>query len=199
MVGIRSPDGLVVGSCTCHPGVLGSIPKREEPGKTGRHPVFKYRVPHGSQLCIRYCSNKPQQQLQRLRQRAFPAPPHLWTCDQTTRRSASRISAPTSRSSSARFLAAYGQNITSGPAINVLYHLAPAHLSDTCVLDPRSHTSPSILRFVSHLRHCVLCSQFLWSARSATDQSRTPLSPSHTPCGYVHRVSGHAGELLLLS
>jgi hypothetical protein len=27
MVGIRSPDGLVVGSCTSHPGVLGSIPK----------------------------------------------------------------------------------------------------------------------------------------------------------------------------
>jgi hypothetical protein len=49
LVGIRSPDGLVVGSCTSHPGVLGSIPKREEPGKTGRHPVLKYRVPHGSQ------------------------------------------------------------------------------------------------------------------------------------------------------
>ena len=29
MVGIRSPIGLVVGSCTSHPGVLGSIPKRE--------------------------------------------------------------------------------------------------------------------------------------------------------------------------
>ena len=51
MVGIRSPDGLVVGSCTSHPGVLGSIPKREEPGKTGRHPVLKYRVPHGYQ-CV---------------------------------------------------------------------------------------------------------------------------------------------------
>jgi hypothetical protein len=47
MIGIRSPDGLVVGSCTSHPGVLGSIPNREEPGKTGRHPVLKYRVPHG--------------------------------------------------------------------------------------------------------------------------------------------------------
>jgi hypothetical protein len=35
MVGIRSPIGLVVESCTSHPGVLGSIPKREEPGKTG--------------------------------------------------------------------------------------------------------------------------------------------------------------------
>jgi hypothetical protein len=34
MVGIRSPMGLVVGSCTSHPGVLGSIPNREEPGKT---------------------------------------------------------------------------------------------------------------------------------------------------------------------
>ncbi len=30
------------------PWSLGSIPKREEPGKTGRHPVLKYRVPHGS-------------------------------------------------------------------------------------------------------------------------------------------------------
>ena len=35
MVGIRSPVSLVVGSCTSHPGVLGSIPKQEEPGKTG--------------------------------------------------------------------------------------------------------------------------------------------------------------------
>jgi hypothetical protein len=40
MIGIRSPDELVVGSCTSHPGVLGPIPKREEPGKTGRHPVL---------------------------------------------------------------------------------------------------------------------------------------------------------------
>ena len=48
MVGIRSPDGLVVGSCSRHPGVLGSIPKREEPGKIGRHPVLKYWFPHGS-------------------------------------------------------------------------------------------------------------------------------------------------------
>jgi hypothetical protein len=50
MVGIRSPDGLVVGACTSHLGVLGSIPKREEPGKTGRNPVLKYRVPHGSHV-----------------------------------------------------------------------------------------------------------------------------------------------------
>jgi hypothetical protein len=69
MVGIRSPDGLVVGSCTNHLGVLGSVPKREEPVKTGRHPVLKYRIPHGShillppraQLCILYDSNKQQQ------------------------------------------------------------------------------------------------------------------------------------------
>jgi hypothetical protein len=54
MVGIRSPDGLVVGSCTSHPGVLSSIPKREEPGKTGRHPVLKYRVPHGSHRTVCY-------------------------------------------------------------------------------------------------------------------------------------------------
>ena len=32
-------------ACTSRHGVLGSIPKREEPWKTGRHPVFKYRVP----------------------------------------------------------------------------------------------------------------------------------------------------------
>jgi hypothetical protein len=56
--GLQIPDGLVVRSCTSHPGVLGSIPKPEEPGKTGAS-VLKYRVPHGSQqLCIRYCSNK---------------------------------------------------------------------------------------------------------------------------------------------
>jgi hypothetical protein len=54
MVGIRSPDGLVVGSCTSHPGVLGSIPKREEPGKTGA-PCIK--VP-GSSRVPRSCSNK---------------------------------------------------------------------------------------------------------------------------------------------
>jgi hypothetical protein len=46
LVGIRSPDGLVVGSCTSHPGVLGSIPKREEPGKTGAPCV---KVPGSSQ------------------------------------------------------------------------------------------------------------------------------------------------------
>jgi len=46
MVGIRSPNGLV-GSCTSHSGVLGSIPTREERGKTG-----KYRVPHGSRSAL---------------------------------------------------------------------------------------------------------------------------------------------------
>jgi hypothetical protein len=49
MVGIRSPDGLVVGSCTSHPGVLGSIPKREEPGKTGA-PCIK--VPGSSRVPV---------------------------------------------------------------------------------------------------------------------------------------------------
>jgi hypothetical protein len=41
----RSPDGWDQippwsggGACTSHPGVLGSIPKREEAGKSGRHP-----------------------------------------------------------------------------------------------------------------------------------------------------------------
>jgi hypothetical protein len=77
MVGIRSPDGLVVGSCTSHPGVLGSFPKREEPGKTGRRPVLKYRVPHGSQreqLCNRYCSKK---HTPRIRRTHFNYPPGL--------------------------------------------------------------------------------------------------------------------------
>ena len=49
MVGIRSPDGLVVGSCTSHPGVLGSIPKREEPGKTGAPSV---KVPGSSRVPV---------------------------------------------------------------------------------------------------------------------------------------------------
>jgi hypothetical protein len=47
MVGIRSPDGLVVVSCTSHPGVLGSIPKREEPGKTGAPCII---VPRSSRV-----------------------------------------------------------------------------------------------------------------------------------------------------
>ena len=47
MVGIRSLFGLVVGSCTSHPGVLGSIPKREEPGKTGAPCV---KVPGSSRV-----------------------------------------------------------------------------------------------------------------------------------------------------
>ena len=57
LVGSRSPDGWDQiprwaggWACTSHPGVLGSIPKYEEPGKTGRHPVLKYRVPPGSQM-----------------------------------------------------------------------------------------------------------------------------------------------------
>ena len=44
---IRSPIGLVVGSCTNHPGVLASIPKREEPGKTGAPCV---KVPGSSRV-----------------------------------------------------------------------------------------------------------------------------------------------------
>jgi hypothetical protein len=47
MVGIRSPVSLVVGSCTSHPGVLGSIPKRKEPGKTGAPCV---KVPGSSRV-----------------------------------------------------------------------------------------------------------------------------------------------------
>ena len=48
MVGIRSPDGLVVAPATLE--FWDS--KREEPWKTGRHPVLKYRVPHGSQAKV---------------------------------------------------------------------------------------------------------------------------------------------------
>ena len=40
----KQQERLVVRSCTSHPGVSGSISKREEPGKTG-NPVLKYRVP----------------------------------------------------------------------------------------------------------------------------------------------------------
>ncbi len=50
MVGIRSPDGLVVWSYTSHPRVLGSIPKREEPGKTGAPCV---KVPGSSRVPVR--------------------------------------------------------------------------------------------------------------------------------------------------
>ena len=77
----RSPIGLVVGSCTSHPGVWGSFPNERNQGKQA-HPVLKYRVPQGShiqtglgsssliahvlhsppppreQLCNRSCSNK---------------------------------------------------------------------------------------------------------------------------------------------
>ena len=50
MVGINHQPRWAGGwACTSHPGVLGSIYKREE-GKTGRHPVLKYLVPHGSHL-----------------------------------------------------------------------------------------------------------------------------------------------------
>ena len=48
----HAQDACIFRACTSHPGVLGSIPKREEPGKTERHPLLKYRVPHGSQLRI---------------------------------------------------------------------------------------------------------------------------------------------------
>jgi len=69
MVGIRSPIGLVVGSCTSYPGVLGSIPKREEPGKTGRKlcsstgfltgltPMVGIRSPIG--LVVGSCTSHP--------------------------------------------------------------------------------------------------------------------------------------------
>jgi hypothetical protein len=59
MVGNRSPDGMVVGSCTSHPGVLGSqAPSERNQGKQGAtltrsssscHPPFtQYPVPSRS-------------------------------------------------------------------------------------------------------------------------------------------------------
>jgi hypothetical protein len=57
MVGIRSPDGLVVGLAPATLEFWVRFPfKREEPGKTGRHSVLKYRVPHGPQKPWRYGS-----------------------------------------------------------------------------------------------------------------------------------------------
>ena len=43
------PDVLVVGSCTSHPEVLGSIPKREKPEKTGAPCV---KVPGSSRVPV---------------------------------------------------------------------------------------------------------------------------------------------------
>jgi hypothetical protein len=63
MVGIRSPDGLVVGSCTSHPEILGSIPKREEPGKTGA-PCIK--VPGSSRVPSLVCGGQPSPHKPRL-------------------------------------------------------------------------------------------------------------------------------------
>jgi hypothetical protein len=78
MVRIRSPDGLVVGSCTSHPGVLGSIPKREEPVRDGQPSPHRPRIvvsrgtcppispPPTQTVCTRSCSNKhtpPREQI----------------------------------------------------------------------------------------------------------------------------------------
>ncbi len=43
------------------------IPKREEPGKTGRHPVLKYRVPHGSHVIGTGVINKHTLQDQKIK------------------------------------------------------------------------------------------------------------------------------------
>ena len=56
VVGIRSRIGLVVGSCTSHPGVLGPIPKREEPGKTGAPCV---KVPGSSRVPVAHVLQYP--------------------------------------------------------------------------------------------------------------------------------------------
>jgi hypothetical protein len=69
-------------ACTSHPGVLGSIPKREEPGNTGRHPVLKYRVPHGSHqfkaLRQHYARERFEEQRQRPSSANDAFDPNLW-------------------------------------------------------------------------------------------------------------------------
>jgi hypothetical protein len=51
MVGIRSPDGLVVGSCTSHPGVLGSKRTRENRAPPGVQALCTFtRGLHGFRL-----------------------------------------------------------------------------------------------------------------------------------------------------
>jgi hypothetical protein len=74
---LRGP-GLVVRSCTSHPGVLGSIPKARNQGKQA-HPVLKYRVPHGpkdldapSRLAVQRKLNNYRQQSEH-----FFSPHHL--------------------------------------------------------------------------------------------------------------------------
>jgi hypothetical protein len=67
-VGSRSPMGWWFGLAPSHPGVWGSIPKREEPRKTGA-PCIKVPgssrvpLPPREQLCNRYCSNRQQQHI----------------------------------------------------------------------------------------------------------------------------------------
>ena len=46
--GLQIPYGLVVRSCTRHPGVWVRFPKKRRQGKQA-HPVLEYRVPHGSE------------------------------------------------------------------------------------------------------------------------------------------------------
>jgi hypothetical protein len=50
---LQIPAGLVLWACTCYQPdwSFGFDSKREGAFKTGRHPVLKYRVPHGSQ-CV---------------------------------------------------------------------------------------------------------------------------------------------------
>ena len=47
-------------ACTSHPGVLGSIPKRNERNRKQAHPVLKYRVPHGSQCVMGRLIHSPR-------------------------------------------------------------------------------------------------------------------------------------------
>ena len=65
-------DGLVIWSCTSHPGILGSISKREEPVRDGQTSPHKPRLVVSLSTCPplspfqrellydRYCSNKQQ-------------------------------------------------------------------------------------------------------------------------------------------
>ena len=125
--GIRSPIGRAwwLGlQCTSHPGVLGSIPKREEPGKTGA-PCVKVpgssRVPLSSsppreQLCNRSCSNKHTHQYS-CDQR------HTSSAGQRIRNSAASPCVPTTVFDSLRQEFSHTQNSLHGPGRFDMHHV----------------------------------------------------------------------------
>ena len=79
-------DGLVIWSCTSHPGILGSISKREEPVRDGQTSPHKPRLVVSLSTCPplspfqrellydRYCSNKQQPPQRENLQQAWVGP-----------------------------------------------------------------------------------------------------------------------------